>query len=379
MRMGKAGGVAGLVGAAWMAGGCMFGSDHSKPPEPYVVLNDIYSFAQQSDYAPSQEDSGLSIIWRSSLPNRIYYADTDSAGRTRGEKVQPYPDSISLESPRVSAYPFPGQAMAWIEWDRNAVEWRIAVLLQPRHYFDEYPIYPPLGRMHMISAASILALADTGFVLGAEGFDSSGSQALWIQRYDAQERPVGEPWFQPTRSALGAPELARREGGGWTAAWSWYQGDKPEIAWQRFDSSGGTDGLLRSKAPPRMSGTQILRLQSLRGGRLLVEARTDLNVPFIIGADGEAESGSPFTDDWNVVAMAADTSHARIYGVERNNLVRMDTAFRIQAEHPLPDMLSGTPETVLLPSGKIALIAHGNGTLPQGEQNSLVAAIVDPF
>lgn len=89
--------------------------------------------------------------------------------------------------------------------------------------------------MRAISAASILALPDTGFVLSAEGLDSSGNEPmLWFQRYDALAKPVGEPWLRASLSSLGAPELARREKGCWTAVWNGYQDDQPEVAWQSF-------------------------------------------------------------------------------------------------------------------------------------------------
>jgi hypothetical protein len=377
--------------AAGGLAGCLFDSRSPAADDPvrerYTVLgHDSDDVALEMDFAPELYDSGLTFLWTETpkgkpAASRFAYLNLDSAGYSKSEGQESYPvDTVAYFSPRISAFPFHGTAQAWIEAGSGPLPANaVYALLEPSPLGRGNKERLAIGNLHEAHALAVLALPDTGFVIGASGADSSGGRGIWIQRFDDRMRPVGEAWFLPSTSTHGAPELARLPEGGWMAAWIREEGGRNEVAWQAFDAEGHATGATRSRAAEGLIAATCLRLEPLPGARILVQARTGTLAPFVLGKDGEAEATPPFPQGQAATHMAADLRHDRLYGILQGKLARMDFAFRVQATRGLPGMVGTDPAVAVLPSGKIALIDHGDATRPPAERRAFLTRIIDPF
>jgi hypothetical protein len=377
------------MAAAGLAG-CLF--DSSSPSagnharEEYTVLgHDTDDVALEVDFASELYDSGLTFLWTETPAgkppaSRLSYLNLDSAGQLKSEGAESYlEETVAYLSPRISAFPFDGTAQAWIEAPSDDSANGVFAILEPDPIGRGYKQRIILTDLYAAYGLSVLALPDTGFAIGASGVDSSGAPGIWIQRFDVRMRPVGDAWILRSASIRGAPEMARRPEGGWIAAWIRQEGGGNEAAWQAFDATGRPYGVTRSLAEPGMAATTTLRLEPLPGGRVLVQARTGDLAPFVVGKDGEAEVSVPFPNASVATHMAADLRHDRLYGILQGKLVRMGFDFQVQATRELPGMVGTNPALAVLPSGKIALIDHGDATRPAAERRAFLTRVVDPF
>jgi hypothetical protein len=363
--------------------GCIF--DSRKPHESlrYVELGDGTGAPMEMDFTPTPANTGLMLMWTNTSTgsvnaNRVEYTYLDSMGFNASSDLN-YNDSSNLASPRISPLRTRGYIAVWIRNIPGETANEVAVDITDGNSTSPEPQHPGFGELRTARRVTSLTLPDDGYLLGVEGVDTSGMERLWVQRFDPKGKPEGEPWLSGGVPAPGALELVLLPDGGWTVMWTQSGTNGSRVNWQRFDPDGKPAGDPRTRLLSTGSSDMTLRAEHLAAGRILVQARSGKFPPFIIGADGEAETGWPDAGGWEGGMLAADTLRQLVYGLRDGKLFRLDSAFRVQATRELPSLLEWPPALALMPRGKIALIGHGDAGRSAEERRSFLVHTIDPF